>query len=149
MQDPVYASRMHDHSDRTWPTGSDFLELAEAIAQRSAAETDARRTVSGKTYPLTLDGLGNVLSLLYRSACCHWGCRGGDHQAEWLVGRAVNQAMASYRLLRSAFYDESLMLTRGVGEIANLVGYVENRESSSSGAPPHIENGCGSSHPRP
>lgn len=112
---------MHDHSDRTWPTGSDFLELAEAIAQSSATETDARRTVSGKTYPLTLDGLGNVLSLLYRSACCHWGCRGGDHQAEWLVGRVVNQAMASYRLLRSAFYDESLMLTRGVGEIANLV----------------------------
>lgn len=117
----VYASRMHDHSEQTWPTGSDFLGLAEAIAHNAAAETDARRAASGKTYPLTLDGLGNVLSLLYRAACCHWGCRGGDHQAEWLVGRAVNQAMASYHLLRSAFYDESLMLTRGIGEIANLV----------------------------
>lgn len=103
------------------PVGADFLKVVEAASDDAGVITDEQREAWGTTYPQTLDNLGMVLSLLYRAGCCGWGCRGSDHQREWLIGRAVNQGMASYRLLRSAFYDESLMITRGLGEIANLL----------------------------
>jgi hypothetical protein len=76
---------------------------------------------SGVKLPATVENFGTVLSFMYRTACCAWGCNGGDHQLEWLVGRVVNQASAAYRLIECASYDESLVLTRGIGEIANLL----------------------------
>ena len=75
----------------------------------------------GKSIPSSLQKLGDLLSLLYRHACCGWDCKGGDHQIEWLLGRIVNQAQSAHRLMRCAFYDEALMLVRGVGESANLL----------------------------
>jgi|TARA_R100000501_G_scaffold10533_2_gene20554 hypothetical protein len=111
-----------DHCQkRVWPDGWKFLEEIEALSEEVSRDTDKQRELSGTKYPLTLENLGTLLSFLYRAASCEWGCRGGDHQTEWLVGRVVNQGIASYRLLRSGFYDESLMLTRGIGEIANLL----------------------------
>lgn len=68
-----------------------------------------------------MDATGTVLSILYRLACCHYGCPGGDHQVEWLSGRFVNQAVSAHRLIRAAQYDEALMLIRGMGELANLL----------------------------
>jgi hypothetical protein len=71
--------------------------------------------------PQTLDAAGTVLSILYRLACCYYGCLGGDHQVEWLAGKFVNQAVSVHRLVRAAQYDEALMLIRGMGEIVNLL----------------------------
>jgi len=38
----------------------------------------------------------------------------------------VNQANAAFTLVRQASYDESLMLSRGIGEIANLLWLFQN-----------------------
>lgn len=102
-------------------TGLEFLARLEKEADRNSGQTDAFAEQFGVALPATLERLGLVLKSLYYAACCAWGCRGGDHQVEWLTGRVVNQAMGSYRLIRAGFYDESLALTRGIGELANLL----------------------------
>jgi hypothetical protein len=104
-----------------FPTARRFLEVLQSGADRGSERADEFSSRSGEKLPATLDGLGTVLSILYRLACCQWGCNGGDHQIEWLTGRVVNQSTSSLRLLRAGYYDEALMLTRGIGEIANLL----------------------------
>lgn len=103
-----------------FPEGLSFFKKAEESLHRCSEFTEEFSESSGGKLPSTADNLGTLLSILYRISCCAWGCHGGDHQFEWLVGRVTNQAMAATNLIRSAFYDESLMLTRGIGEIANL-----------------------------
>lgn len=110
-----------NNSDENFPTGHGFLTAIEQAADSGSLLADSFFRSSGEKLPASIDGFGNLLSLLYRGACCSWGCRGGDHQIEWLTGRVVNQAMSSYRLMRAGYYDESLMLTRGITEIANLM----------------------------
>ncbi len=75
----------------------------------------------GRDLPATINRLGNVLSLIERGAVCWWGCAGGDHIIESLVGRAFGLSCGAYRLFRNGRYDEALLLIRGVGEIANLL----------------------------
>lgn len=75
----------------------------------------------GERHPMTIKYLNPALFYLYNVACCSWGCSGGDHTIERMIGKAVNQAVCSFQLYRAAYYDESLMLTRGIGEIANLL----------------------------
>jgi hypothetical protein len=104
-----------------FPSGRNFLSVTQQLADAGSKLTDSFRTKAGKLYPKTLSETGNVLSILYRLACCGYGCRGGDHQVEWLVGKLVNQAVSAYRLTRAAQYDESLMVIRGMGEIGNLL----------------------------
>ena len=94
--------------------------LSQKSLHQCSEFTDEFSEFSGEKLPSTVDNLGTLLSILFRISCCSWGCHGGDHQFEWLVGRVTNQAMAATNLIRSAFYDESLMLTRGIGEIADL-----------------------------
>lgn len=110
-----------DVEHKKFPTGTAFLDLTQSISDECSKKTDAFFGKGGKKLPATMDALGNVLSMLYRSATCAWGCKGGDHQVEWLCGRLVNQSMSALRLIRCASYDEALMLIRGVGEIANLL----------------------------
>lgn len=112
---------MNEDQNKEWPSGAGFLELVEAMGNKASEEVASQSTEFGVRLPKTFDRLGDTMSLLYKAATCGWGCRAGDHQAEWLIGRVVNQSMASYRLIRAGFYDESLMLTRGIGEIANLI----------------------------
>src|SRR5712671_6182669 len=109
-----------------FPTGRNFLTIAQHLADLSSKATDSFRTNAGGLYPKTLAGTGNVLSILYRLACCAYGCKGGDHQIEWLVGKFVNQATSAHRLIRAAQYDEALMIIRGMGEIANLLFLFQN-----------------------
>jgi hypothetical protein len=107
--------------DDEFPVGFKFLDKLEQAADSGARSADQFARSFGEKLPPSIEGFGNLLSLLYRGACCFWGCRNGDHQIEWLTGRVVNQAMSSYRLMRAAYYDESLVLTRAIGEIANLL----------------------------
>jgi hypothetical protein len=103
----------------------DFLNLMQAAADEGSLQADLFMSTAGQKLPATLDGLGTVLSILYRLACCAWGCHGGDHQIEWLTGKIVNHAAGSHRLIRSGNYDEALALVRGIGEIANLLWLFE------------------------
>lgn len=116
------------HAD--FPVGFDFFNLHCKATDQAAEATDLMYRSSGVKLPATVEGLGTVLSIMYRAACCGFGCSGGDHQLEWLVGRVVNQANAAFSLIRSASYDESLMLTRGIGEIANLLWLFQNDAST-------------------
>lgn len=99
----------------------DFLNWAEDLANQAGRETDVISGSFGEKLPATLTGLSSTLSLLYKVATCDWGCSHGSHQIEWLIARVVNHAMSSYRLARAGCYNESLVLTRGIGEIANLL----------------------------
>jgi len=119
-----------DDQPTTFPVGLEFFDLHRKTAEQASETTEQMQRHSGIKLPATTEGLGTVLSIMYRAACCGFGCNGGDHQLEWLVGRVVNQANAAFSLIRSASYDESLMLTRGIGEIANLLWLFQNDSST-------------------
>jgi hypothetical protein len=104
-----------------FPEDLDFLQRMEEASLKCGEVTDEFSLSSGEKLPATIRNLGTLMSVFYRISCCAWGCNGGDHQIEWLVGRVTNQAAGSVQLIRSAYYDESLMLIRGIGEIANLL----------------------------
>jgi hypothetical protein len=104
-----------------FPVGRAFLDLTQELGDASSKNTDKFCAGAGESLPQTMEATGTTLSVLYRLACCYYGCRGGDHQVEWLAGKFVNQAVAVHRLVRAAQYDEALMLIRGMGEIANLL----------------------------
>jgi hypothetical protein len=108
-------------SDTKFPIERAFLELTQELADAGSKGTDKFCAEAGKSLPQTMDATGTVLSMLYRLACCYYGCQGGDHQVEWLAGKFVSQAVSAHRLIRAAQYDESLMLIRGMGEITNLL----------------------------
>jgi hypothetical protein len=111
---------------KRFPTGRKFLTTAQHFADLGSKATDGISTKAGDLYPKTLIGTGNVLSILYRLACCDYGCKGGDHQIEWLTGKFVNQGISAHRLIRAAQYDEALTIIRGMGEIANLLWLFQN-----------------------
>jgi hypothetical protein len=114
-------SDAHVPESSEFPVGNDFLELTQRLADESSKIADTFCAEAGKRLPQTMRSIGVALSTLYRLACCHFGCRGGDHQIEWLAGKFVNQAISVHRLVRAAQYDEALMLIRGMGEIVNLL----------------------------
>ena len=103
------------------PEGQDFLELVWHQEDECQTETDALLPNLGKKAPMALVHVGTVLSLLDRMASCWWECRGGDHRIEYLCGRVASNARAAVRLMRFALYDESLSLSRAMGETANLM----------------------------
>ena len=107
--------------DTDVPEGRDFLELVWQQEEECQTETDALLPNLGKKAPATVIHVGTVMSLLDRMASCWWVCRGGDHRIEYLCGRAGNNARAAVRLLRFGLYDESLVLSRAIGETANLM----------------------------
>jgi hypothetical protein len=112
---------MTEDEHASFPVGAEFLELQRSAFEATETFTKDFSASAGIKLPATVENLGSVLSFMYRAACCAWGCQGGDHQLEWLIGRVVNQANAAYQLIQYASYDESLVLTRGIGEIANLL----------------------------
>ena len=74
----------------------------------------------------SLRRLAKVAEHLDSVAGCVWGCRSEDHVIEHIVARAVNQIQAALLLLRHGFYDESLVMTRGLSETANLLFLLAN-----------------------
>ena len=107
--------------DSDVPEGEDFLKLVWDREDTFESETDERIPTLGGKISACLEHLGTVLSLLDRMASCWWVCRQGDHRLEALCGRAASNTYAALRLLRFGFYDEALVLCRGLGEVANLM----------------------------
>lgn len=105
---------------RDFPEGIEFLKELNSGDEKCSHFTDEFYENGGTKLPATVTELSGILSLLYRISCCYWGCNNGDHQMEWLVGRITNQSLAAIRLIRAAYYDEALVLIRGIGEVANL-----------------------------
>jgi hypothetical protein len=75
----------------------------------------------GERAPICYEVLGMTLALLDCASTCCWGCAGGDHRLEYLVGRAAKSAYAALNLAVKSYYDQSLSLARTLGEIANLM----------------------------
>ncbi len=84
----------------------------------------------GVKAPRCYEMTARVLALLDAFSSCAWGCAEGDHILERLVARSVNHARGALRLALMGFYDEALVVTRGVGEIANLLSLFEARSES-------------------
>jgi hypothetical protein len=113
-----------------YPEGLDFLMQVSEEENACESETRLRIPELGKMVPACYQELGTVLSLLNRAASCSWGCRGGDHLIEYLAGRVCAYSRSAIRLLLFGFYDESLSLTRSIGEIGNLL-LLFNQEPSA------------------
>ena len=99
------------------PLGSDHLKFLfdnEARTRRVSA-TNLKRHFRD----LLL--IGTCLCALYQAATCHRKCHGGSHVLEALAGRTYNLSAAAYNLIMLGYYDEALNLTRGIGEIYNLI----------------------------
>ena len=107
--------------DADVPEGHRFLQLIWSHEDECQSQTDSQIPELGKKAPECLKQIGTVLSLMDRMASCWWVCREGDHRIEYLCGRAASSARAVLRLIRLGFYDEALVLSRGLGEIANLM----------------------------
>ena len=107
--------------DADVPEGHRFLKLVWSLEDECQTQTDCRLPDLGKKAPECLKQIGTALSLMDRMASCWWVYREGDHRIEYLCGRSASSARAVLRLIRLGFYDEALVLSRGLGEIANLM----------------------------
>lgn len=117
-QEPTLSASGHDQEI---PVGLDFLTLLRRQEQECQATVDEWLPHAGEKAPRTIRALGTALSYLDRIASCWWGCEGGGHPRERVVGRAVSNARAALLLLRSGYYDEALGMVRQIGEVANLL----------------------------
>ncbi len=103
------------------PSGLHYLkilsDLEKGVEDRCSASLAPYIGKPARCY----EAIGAVLVLLDCAASCFWGCRGGDHREELLLGRAVSTSYASLKLMQVGYYDESLSLIRTVGEVANLI----------------------------
>src|SRR5712691_8505144 len=106
---------------KTMPRGAEFLEAAAKVEGQCAIESLSDIPNLGISVPACYECLGDVLSLLYAEASCFHGCPGGDHHWQRITARIVTHSLASLRLAILGYYDESLALTRNLGEIANLL----------------------------
>lgn len=112
------------------PVGADFLDLLRQQERSCEASFDSWLPHAGEKAPQTTESLGTALSYLDRIASCWWGCDGGDHQRERLVGRAASNARAALILQRAGHYDEALGVVRQIGELANLLWLFMNSSES-------------------
>jgi hypothetical protein len=103
------------------PGGANFLEVVSKVETTCVTASLKEIPELGVNTPACYASLGDVLSMLYAEAACSFGCAGGDHFWQKLTARIVGHSLASLRLAMSGYYDESLSLTRSVGEIANLL----------------------------
>ena len=113
----------------TIPEGAAFLQFESQWQNECADQTSRLLAETGSKALKLVEGIGTLLSLLYRLSTCHWGCKGNPHTVEHLVGRVVNQSLSAWRLSQFGFYDEALSLVRTAGEIGNLLCvFLGNRE---------------------
>lgn len=106
---------------KSLPRGAKFLETVAEVESHCFAESLAEIPKLGISTPASYESLGDVLSMLYAEAACLHGCPGGDHFFQRLTARVVTHSLSSLRLAMLGYYDESLALTRSIGEIANLL----------------------------
>ena len=106
---------------KTMPRGAEFLQVAAKVEAQCAIESLSDIPKLGISVPACYECLGDVLSMLYAEASCFHGCQGGDHFLQRVTARVVTHSLSSLRLALLGYYDESLALTRNLGEIANLL----------------------------
>jgi hypothetical protein len=103
------------------PDADGYIKLVRGLQAKCADLSWTRAPKLGERAPVLINALDVLLSYLDRAATCFGGCRGGDHRAEFLTGRAVSSCQACLLLMTSGYYDEALSIIRSLGEIANLM----------------------------
>ena len=114
---------MNDKSFLDDLTGAKFLRKIAQYEKNCASATARELPKLGVKGPNCYEALGMTLALLDCAASCYWGCAGGDHRLEYLVGRATNSAYAALSLATKGYYDQALSSARTLGEIANLLAF--------------------------
>lgn len=102
-------------------TGPKFLKFIRDLEADCLGATTKALPKMGEKAPECYEALGMTLLLLDCACSCHWGCQGGDHRLEYLVGRATNTAYAAVTLAVRGYYDQALSSARTLGEFANLL----------------------------
>jgi hypothetical protein len=102
-------------------TGAKFIERIGEYETDCGAATIRELPNLGSKGKDCYQALGMTLALMDCAASCYWGCAGGDHRLEFLVGRATNSACAALSLAIRGYYDQALSIARTLGEIANLL----------------------------
>ena len=109
-----------DSRDRA-QTALGYLERAWSFEQSCEEETDSQLADMAKEGRSLIYNIGGGLEILSMMGSCFWGCNGEDHTVVYLCARAASNGHAAVRLLRMGYYDESLLLSRSIGETANLL----------------------------
>jgi hypothetical protein len=104
-------------------TGVKFLERIAQFETECATATARELPKVGVKGRDCYEALGMTLALMDCAASCYWGCAGGDHRLEFLIGRATNSAYAALSLATKGYYDQALSSARTLGEIANLLAF--------------------------
>jgi hypothetical protein len=68
---------MSTNPQKAFREGTAFLELSRDIEDRCAFISIAQSLKQDQNDVAAR--LGTVLPILYRLACCHWGCHGKEH----------------------------------------------------------------------
>jgi len=110
-----------DYFESNFPEATAFIEAVWNAEAACETQTAATLPGMGEKAPACFAKLGTLPSRLYRVGCCAWGCRGGDHTVEYIVGRAVTSSLSAVRLMRFGYYDAAIGLVRNITEIANLL----------------------------
>ena len=92
------------------------IHVREALCEDVFATWVSERGVEG-----VLDTLGELLWWLDGIASCRWGCRGGDHDEEHLLGRVSANASAALLLLKRGYVDQGSGMFRQLAETTNLL----------------------------
>jgi hypothetical protein len=112
---------MEDRPNAALPRGAEYSDLISRLEGECDATTAAYLLQAGEKAPKTWTWLGTNLAALDGLSSCWWGCHGGDHVVEYLLGRVVGSVRATLRLARGGLYDESFNALRTAGEIVNLL----------------------------
>ena len=92
------------------------IHTREALCDEVFALWVSEQRVGG-----VLDALGDMLWWLDGIASCRWGCREGDHEEEYLLGRTSANASAALLLLKKGYLDQASGLFRQLAETTNLL----------------------------
>ncbi len=101
-------------------TGTEFLKKVWILEDECTLATDSFIADMGVRLSTRFEGIGTVLYHLCRMGSCYWGCS-GEHTITYLCCLVSSNGHAAVRLLRMGYYDESLLLIRSIGEVANLL----------------------------
>ena len=95
--------------------------LQEIYTREAMCEGAFATCVSQQRAEGVLGTLGGLLWWLDGIASCRWGCRGGDHEEEHLLGRISANASAALLLVRRGYIDPASGVFRQLAETMNLL----------------------------
>jgi len=68
-----------ESTESEFPEGRAFLDLLWNMEAHCSDYSAKALACMGEKAPHCLENIGTVVSLLYREACCFYGCAGGGH----------------------------------------------------------------------